>query len=176
MNINGVQVLDLKTIRDSRGSFINLWRAEVDNSGNNFNSLEQVNVSFNHKAGTLRGLHCQISPSEEQKLVFCLEGAIFDVLVDMRLNSQTFGNSMVIELEEGMEQAIFIPKMVLHGFQTLVDNTSVMYLHSGIYDKSSERGIHPLDETLKIPWRMPPSVISDKDLQLPGFQGFIDQL
>lgn len=176
MKINGVQVLNLKSHHDTRGSFLNVWRAQVNTSEEGLDSLCQVNISYNVKAGTTRGLHCQISPFQEQKLVICLSGAILDVLVDVRPFSPTFGNSMLIELQEEIEQAIFVPKMVLHGFQTLVDETSVLYLHSGLYDKSSERGVHPLDETLKIPWKMTPTVISDRDLRLPRFHEFIDHL
>lgn len=175
MNIDGVQIFQPNTHFDFRGSFINLWKAEQQVSPI-LPTLKQVNISINNVAGTIRGLHYQNPPHEECKVVFCLNGAILDVLIDLRKDSPTFGKFMSIELKEGFEQAIFIPAMIAHGFQTLVDDTNIMYFHSASYSKSNERGIHPLDNSLKIPWEMNPTMISDRDLQLPSFQELVNEL
>lgn len=176
MSIEGVQILSIKKHFDSRGYFSNLWSGNKDFLSSNFEFLKQVNVSMNVQAGTIRGLHYQISPHDESKLVICLKGEILDVLTDVRPASPTFGKSMSFELSDGFENAILIPKMVAHGFQTLVDSTFVMYLHSSSYNKTSERGINPLDKTLNLPWRLPPSIISERDLRFPSFQELVAQL
>lgn len=175
MNLYGVQIFRPNTHLDFRGSFINLWKADEQVSLI-LPTLKQINVSINNVAGTIRGLHYQSPPHEECKVVLCLKGAILDVLIDLRKDSPTFGKFMCIELKEGFEQAIFIPAMIAHGFQTLVDDTNIMYFHSASYCKSKERGIHPLDNLLKIPWKMNPTMISDRDLQLPSFQELVDEL
>lgn len=172
MKIEGVRILNKQIHHDSRGYFSNLWHQQDVN----LTSLKQINLSMNTKAGTIRGLHYQVYPHEDCKVVICLRGAIFDVLTDLRPGSHTFGRTMSIELTEDSTEIVFVPKLVAHGFQTLVDETYVMYLHSGIYNKTSERGIHPLDKTLAIPWKLPPSVISDRDLNLQSFQEFVADL
>lgn len=176
MTIDGVRVFQLTNYSDNRGIFTNLWSENYEVFQEFGFSCRQINLSENKMAGTVRGFHFQVSPDEECKVVFCTQGAIQDVLIDLRPDSVTFGKSMTIELGEQLDRAILIPKMVGHGFQTLVDNTSVMYLHSGIYNKTSERGINPLDKTLAIPWKLPPSVISDRDLNLQSFQEFVADL
>ena len=166
--INGVSVVLPHIFKDSRGSFAKYFPIVDFENKDNYSEVRQVNLSTNPISGTVRGLHYQVEPHLEYKLVSCLHGSIFDVILDLRKESCTFGqwNSFVLGPETG---SLLIPPMVAHGFQTLIDNSNVLYLHSTDYSPKFSLGINPLDSKLDIPWPLNISNISIKDRGLPTF-------
>lgn len=123
----------------------------------------QINHSINKKKGTVRGMHFQLPPSKEAKILKCFKGSIYDVVVDLRKNSETFLKFFEIILCENDSKALFIPEGFGHGFQTLEDDTELVYLHSDYYAEGSYRGLNPRDPLLKINWPIDITVISKKD-------------
>lgn len=154
---------------DERGFFARTWcRRELAERGLDV-EIAQCSVSFNHRRGTVRGLHYQAAPHEEVKLVRVTRGAVFDVIVDLRPGSPTLGHhaSFVLSAEEGNQ--LYIPKGLAHGFQTLEDATEISYQISTPYAPEAARGVRWDDPTLAIAWPEPATVISEKDLSLPFF-------
>lgn len=127
----------------------------------------QCNLSFNHRAGTLRGMHYQAPPATETKLVRCVRGAIFDVIVDLRPNSPTFLQHVGVELTAENRRALYVPELFAHGYQTLTDDTEVLYMVGEFYTPGAERGLRYDDPALGIAWPLPVSAISEKDLAWP---------
>jgi dTDP-4-dehydrorhamnose 3,5-epimerase len=121
------------------------------------------NQSFNHRAGTLRGMHYQASPHEEAKLVSCVRGAIYDVVLDIRRRSETFGTWAAVELSDESSMAIYVPEGCAHGFQTLQDRSMVSYQMSTSYHGDSARGVRADDPTFGIRWPLPVTVMSSRD-------------
>lgn len=128
----------------------------------------QANLSFNRQAGTLRGLHLQRPPGREAKLVRCVAGAAFDVLVDLRPGSATFGQSCTLEISAQNRSMVHVPAGVAHGFQTLAPDTELFYMHSEPYTPELDAGLNPLDAALAIDWPLPVSAISRRDAALPA--------
>ena len=166
--LRGVFVIGLEPFSDERGFFGRTWcRREFDAHGLDA-SVAQCNVSFNARAGTLRGLHFQAAPHEEIKLVRCVAGAIFDVVVDLRPESPTFRGHFTVTLSAQNRRSLYIPGGFAHGFQTLEDDSVLQYHISAAYHPDSGFGIHWDDPTLAIPWPIrPPTVISSRDNALP---------
>ena len=165
----GAWLLDLERFEDERGYFARTWcRDEFAKHGLD-PTVAQCSVSFNHRRGTLRGLHFQIAPHEEVKLVRVTRGAIWDVIVDLRAGSRTFKHhfSTVLSAERGNQ--LYIPKGMAHGFQTLEDATEVFYQISEPYVPESAHGYRWDDPAFAIPWPESVSVISERDRQLPFF-------
>lgn len=129
----------------------------------------QANMSFNRKKGTLRGMHYQASPYEETKLVRCTRGAIYDVIVDLRADSQTCCQWIGAELTADNHQMLFVPEGFAHGFQTLEDDTDVAYQVSQFYAPGAERGARYDDAAFGIDWPLAVDVISDKDKSWPEY-------
>ena len=159
-----------KTILDNRGFFrVNFNKKDLENFDVKFENL-QDNLSFSKKRGTLRGLHFQQKPFEQTKIIFVLSGEIFDVFVDLRKSSPTYGeyHSLNLNNENGF---LIIPKGFAHGFCTLKDDTSVMYKVDNYYNKKSESGIIWNDQKLSINWPVKEDnlIISDKDMNLEAF-------
>jgi dTDP-4-dehydrorhamnose 3,5-epimerase len=125
--------------------------------------VKQCNLSFNHSAGTLRGMHTQIDPAPEAKLVRCTRGAIIDQIVDLRPSSPTRGQHVSIELTADNRLALYVPPYFAHGYQTLADNTEVTYQVNQSYTPGTERGLRYDDPSLGLSWPIPVTVISDKD-------------
>jgi dTDP-4-dehydrorhamnose 3,5-epimerase len=151
---------------DNRGSFENLFRLNfLENLKNEF-EIRQVNLSRNQRSGTLRGLHFQKFPSRESKIVSCIDGKIFDVLVDIRPESKFYGCWQAVILEPN-QNSIFIPEGVAHGFQTLSDDCVVQYLHSGDYASDLSGGIRFDDPDVQITWPRDVTAISENDTSLP---------
>ena len=151
---------------DNRGCFVNIFREGNDIDFKMHNIL-QVNLSSNSQKGTVRGLHFQKSKFAEFKKVFCLSGSIFDVIVDVRRDSPNFLRYKEFLLSSKGFDSVIIPKGFAHGFQTLEDNTQVLYLHTNVYNKENEFGINAQDPTLSISWPLEFTNISDRDLRLP---------
>lgn len=163
-------LIELQKKEDQRGYFKRVFcRKEFLNIGLDF-SLVQANESFSKTAGTIRGLHFQRPPFEEDKLVRCLNGKIFDVVFDIRKNSPTFGKYFSVELSEENQRMLLIPKGCAHGFQTLIQDCLVSYAVSAAYAPSVEGGIRWNDPFHRIPWPIqPPSLISEKDASWPDY-------
>ena len=167
-NINGVYEIKLNIFEDDRGSFLNIYRSNENKFKNFFNnSINQINLSKTIKKGTIRGLHLQNSPDEEAKLITCLKGKVFDVAVDMRRNSPTYLKWHSIQLEPLKLNAIIIPKGCAHGFQTLKDDSEILYIHTNNWVPSSEFGVKYNDPSISINWPMECTHISKKDNKLP---------
>ncbi len=170
--LNGACLLKPKIFSDERGSFLESWNQET------FDSLIGRKIIFsqdNHsssKIGVLRGLHYQVPPIPQGKLVRCVAGEIFDVAVDIRINSKTFGEYVFAKLNNDNKLMLWIPTGFAHGFLSLKDNSEVIYKASGKYSKKHERSIIWNDKTLKINWPLQivnkdePS-LSEKDANAP---------
>jgi dTDP-4-dehydrorhamnose 3,5-epimerase len=175
-HIADVAIIDLELKADDRGFFARTFdREEFIKAGLN-PAVEQCNDSFNHKAGTLRGMHYQLAYAPEVKLVRCIRGAIVDKIVDMRPDSPTYLQHVSVELTAENRRALYVPPMFAHGYQTLVDDTEVIYQVSGAYTPDAERGQHHADPALGLNWPLPVSTISTKDaswalLETPSGQG-----
>jgi dTDP-4-dehydrorhamnose 3,5-epimerase len=165
----GAWVLEPERFEDERGFFARTFcRREFEARGME-PAVAQCSVSYNHRRGTLRGLHFQADPHEETKLVRVTRGAVWDVIVDLRPESPTFRHHFAVVLDAGRGNQLFIPRGMAHGFQTLEDATEVSYQISAFYAPESASGYRWDDPTFAIPWPDPPKVISTKDLNLPFF-------
>jgi len=133
---------------------------------------EQESVSFNKTKNTVRGLHFQLPPFEETKIVRVIQGAVFDIFVDLRKNSETYGEWDAIELSAENDTAVYIPKGFAHGFKTLTENTLVEYKIDANYNAESASGIRWNDETLAVRWSAENPIISERDDKLPFFADF----
>jgi dTDP-4-dehydrorhamnose 3,5-epimerase len=158
-DIDGVRITRYKSTSDIRGTFIKLH--PLSELGN---SLDSVALSFNPNLGTLRGLHFQVEPFAEEKLVSCVQGSVFDVIVDLRPGSQTFGKWTSAELSAKNALQVFLPKGIAHGFQTLLPNSVIHYGLSVSHSLESSYAIDPLGD-LNIDWPMKVLSISERDSQ-----------
>ncbi len=154
---------------DDRGFFARTWcQREFEQRGLN-PSLVQCSVSFNHRAGTLRGMHYQTDPYQEAKLVRCTQGRIYDVIVDLRERSKTFGKWQGFELSAQNRRSLYIPEGFAHGFQTIDPDTEVLYQMSEFFFDESARGFHHADPAIGIEWPLEVNSISDSDQNRPRF-------
>lgn len=165
----GAYILDIEPIEDERGFFARSWCIDEFKQHGLNSQLAQCNISFNHKKGTLRGMHYQIKPHEETKIVRCTHGALYDVIIDIRSQSPTYKKWFGIELTQENHRAIYIPEGFAHGFQTLEDNTEVLYMMSALYHAESARGISWDDPNIAIQWPLVITAISKRDLSYPAF-------
>jgi dTDP-4-dehydrorhamnose 3,5-epimerase len=169
IGFNGAYLVEPEFVRDERGSFARTWcQQEFETHGLN-PCLVQCNISFNKKRGTLRGMHYQIAPYEEAKLVRCTMGAMYDVILDLRPSSKTFKQWFSVELTAGNYRALYIPEGFAHGFQSLEDNTEVFYQMSEFYHLESARGIRWDDPAFGVSWPINAPVISEKDKNFPAW-------
>ena len=166
-DVDGVTIVDIAPHRDDRGFFARSFCADEFAKHGLDAAVAQTNISFNRTRGTLRGLHRQVPPYREAKLVRCTRGAIVDVAVDVRPESATYGRHVMVELTADNHRALFLPPYVAHGFQTLADETEVIYQVSGPYAPEGEQGFRWDDDEFAISWPLPVSVISDKDSEWP---------
>jgi dTDP-4-dehydrorhamnose 3,5-epimerase len=165
--LNGVFVVDLDRIDDERGFFARSFcEKEFAASGLDAHFV-QCNVSYNRLAGTMRGLHFQAEPHGEAKLVRCTMGAIYDVVVDVRVDSPTYLKWFGAEISAENRTALFVPRGFAHGFQTLVDHSEVLYQMSEFFHPESARGIRWNDPAIGVAWPLRNLVISDKDRAYP---------
>ena len=165
--IVGATVVELELRQDERGFFARSFDQQVFADAGLEPVVEQGNVSFNYAAGTLRGMHLQIAPAPEAKLVRCTRGAIVDVVVDLRAGSPTFLQHVAVELTAENRRALYVPPFFAHGYQTLVDDTEVIYQVSGRYTPEAERGLRHDDPVLGIRWPLPVDSVSPKDASWP---------
>lgn len=167
----GAFVLEAERIEDERGFFARTFcRREFEARGL-VAPTAQCNVSFNRRRGTVRGLHFQAPPHEEDKLVRCTRGSLFDAIVDLRPSSETYGRAFTVELTAENHRQLYVPKGFAHGFQTLADDTEVFYQMSTFYAPGFGRGYRFDDPAFAIDWPLPATKVSEKDLALPFFEG-----
>ncbi|HTM53066.1 MAG TPA: dTDP-4-dehydrorhamnose 3,5-epimerase family protein [Pirellulales bacterium] len=169
-SIAGAYLIDVEPSHDERGSFVRTWcRQEFTAHGLDF-TVEQCATAYNDRAGTLRGLHYQVAPHEEQKLVRCVRGSVYDVIVDVRAGSASFGRWFAVRLTPS-GPALLVPIGCAHGYWTLEDGSELSYHMSAPHDPASSRGIRWNDPTLAISWPgKTPVVISKRDRELPAFE------
>lgn len=161
--VDGAFVVSLEKRGDERGFFARLFCAEEFAARGLENSISQINNSVSAQAGTLRGLHYQIAPFGEAKLVRCLRGSAFDVVVDLRPNSPTFGKWAGQTLTGDNRLMMYAPKGCAHGFLTLEDDTEMLYPATAPYNGQAERILRWDDERFGVVWPRTPEVLSDKD-------------
>jgi dTDP-4-dehydrorhamnose 3,5-epimerase len=165
----GVFEIHLDPHADNRGFFARSWcRKEFDAHGLNSN-LVQCNISFNARKGTLRGMHLQAQPFAEAKLIRCTQGAIFDVVLDLRPASTAFRKWIAVELSAANRHMLYIPEGCAHGFLTLADDTEIFYQMSEYYDATSSRGVRWNDPAFGNRWPDSVEVISERDRTYPDF-------
>lgn len=165
----GAVLVGLDRLEDERGFFARSYCSKEFSAAGLNPNVVQCNVSRNRSAGTLRGLHFQVSPFEEAKLVRVTKGAIFDVIVDLRKQSATFTKWYGVQLSEENHTALYVPEGFAHGFLTLTDDTEIFYQMSNYYSASHARGFRYDDPAFKIEWPGTAKIISPKDLQYPDF-------
>jgi len=167
--LRGVFTVEPDRIEDERGFFARTWCArEFEAHGLN-PRVAQCSISFNERSGTLRGMHYQAPPHAECKLVRCTAGAIYDVALDLRPDSRTFGQWIAVELTALNRKALYLPEGFAHGFQTLRDSTEVFYQISEFYHPESVRGVRWNDPSFGIRWPEAVRTISPRDLDFPDF-------
>jgi len=166
-DIPAVAIVDLELREDERGFFARSFCREEFVAAGLEPAVEQCNVSFNHKAGTLRGMHLQVPPAPEAKLVRCTRGAILDVIVDVRYGSATRFHHVAVELTADNRTALYVPPFFAHAYLTLTDDTEVTYQVSEAYRPGGERGLRHDDPALGLTWPREITVISEKDVAWP---------
>jgi dTDP-4-dehydrorhamnose 3,5-epimerase len=167
--LGGAFVIDLKEQTDERGFFARAWDEDVFREHGLNPRVVQCNVSFNHRAGTLRGMHFQEPPHTEAKLVRCTRGAIYDVVIDLRPESPTFKQWIGVELTEENRRMLYVPEGFAHGYQTLEDGTETFYQVSEFYAPGAEGGVRYDDPAFDIEWPREVTLISPKDASWPDF-------
>ena len=171
LEIAGVYLLEPERHEDERGFFARTFCRREFSARGLEPAVAQCNVSFNRRRGTVRGMHYQAPPAEEVKLVRCTRGAIHDVVVDLRPGSPTFKRHLGIDLAAEDRASLYVPAGLAHGFQTLADATEVFYQMSELYDPSAARGVRWNDPAFAITWPEEITVISNRDLAFPEFEG-----
>jgi dTDP-4-dehydrorhamnose 3,5-epimerase len=161
--LKGSYIIELSPYNDERGWFARYFCKEEFKQIGHDREWVQMNQSFTNKAGTIRGMHFQLKPHSEIKLVRCIEGMVYDVIIDLREGSPTFLQWTGIELSANNKRMIYIPQGFAHGFQCLSDNCSLLYHHSAYYAPGSEGGIRYNDPILNIKWPLEVSMVSDRD-------------
>ncbi len=165
----GAVIVEPDLLEDERGFFARVWsRDEFERRGLNA-AVAQCNISHNRRSGTLRGMHYQVAPYEEAKLVRCTAGAIYDVIIDLRRDSQTFTRHFGIELTSENRRLLYVPEGFAHGFVTLQDDTEVFYQMSQFYAPDHARGVRWDDPAFGIQWPVPVEVMSERDRTYPDF-------
>jgi len=161
--IDGPRVITRQPIGDDRGWFERFFCLETMQAAGWPSQVVHVNHTFTAQKGTVRGMHYQHPPHAEYKYVSCLEGRIFDVLIDVRKGSPTFLKSFGVELSAENHKSLIIPTGFAHGFQSLEPNTKIIYLVSSAYNPDHEDGIHPLDPAVGVEWPLEITSMSEKD-------------
>ena len=167
--IPGVLKLVGQPFTDHRGAFHNAFRRQETAFAQAWGErpIAQVNLSLSQDVGTVRGMHLQAPPHSETKLVRCLRGRVWDVAVDLRPGSSSYGQWHALELSPVTANALLIPEGCAHGFQVLEPGSELLYLHSGAWMPQAETGVRYNDPQLAIPWPLPPVGLSERDLGLP---------
>ena len=168
--LKGAFVIEPERRHDERGFFARTWCEREFAAAGLPLQWVQCNISFNKQQGTLRGMHYQAAPGGETKVVRCIRGAIYDVLVDLRPDSPSYGKWVSRELTADNRESLYVPEGVAHGFLTLTDRTEVLYLISSAYVPALARGVRWDDPAFGIQWPGTPAVISQRDRTYPDFK------
>ncbi len=167
--LKGAFLIEPERKEDPRGFFARTWdQEEFESHGLNFR-LVQCSLSFNKKKGTLRGMHYQVAPFEEAKLVRCTMGEIFDVIIDLRPHSSTFKKHLSVILNDENRMMLYIPEGFAHGFQTLADNTEIFYQMSQFFSPGHSSGVRWNDPAFGIQWPPGERIILERDMNYPDF-------
>ena len=172
--VEGAFIVDVDRIGDSRGFFGRLWCAKEMATQGLSTNISQCNIGRSERAGTLRGLHLQKPPHQEVKIVRCTQGAVFDVVVDLRPDSPSFRRWFGIELNMENASMLYVPEGCATGYLTLEDNSEIYYLASEFYAPQSATGVRYDDPAFDIRWPGTPTVISDNDASWPDFNSMED--
>lgn len=165
--IAGAYLIDLEPKQDGRGSFARAFcQRELAGQGITFN-IAQCNLANTSRAGVVRGLHYQERPAEEQKVVRCIAGAVFDALVDMRPSSATYLAVYWVRLDPVQRQSLLVPAGIAHGYQALLDHTEFLYMTDQFYAPGAEKGVRYSDPRFAIPWPLAPREVTERDQQWP---------
>ena len=167
--LKGSYIIELEKLEDERGFFTRIWDKKIFQDKGLDSDLVQMSFSFTKKRGTLRGMHFQKKPFEETKLVRCTRGKIFDVIIDLRPESNTYKKWIGVELKSDDLKMLYIPEGFAHGFQTLEDDTEVFYQMSNWFSPEHVRGIRWNDKEFDIKWPIKCSIISKKDTTYEDF-------
>jgi dTDP-4-dehydrorhamnose 3,5-epimerase len=170
MSIVGAFLVELEPIEDHRGFFARAWSRDEFAMRDLCTDITHLNVSYNARQGTLRGMHWQSPPHAEAKLVRCVAGAVYDVIADTRADSESFGRWQAVELSAENRRSLYVPPYVAHGFQTLTDGAELFYAMSSAYVETAARGFRWDDPTFAIEW--PPAeerILAERDRSYPDF-------
>jgi dTDP-4-dehydrorhamnose 3,5-epimerase len=170
----GLLVLQRRPRTDERGWFERMYGAEDLGEVVGPRSIVAVNRTLTRTRATVRGMHYQVPPSADAKIVSCLRGAIFDVAVDLRRDSPTFLRWHGEMLTAENSRSLFIPEGFAHGFQAVAEDCEVLYFHTAAYDPEAERGVHPLDPRVAIAWPLPVEQLSERDASHPPLAAEFD--
>jgi dTDP-4-dehydrorhamnose 3,5-epimerase len=165
----GAYLIDLDKKSDDRGFFARAYCEQEFGQHGLTTHVCQINNSLSIRKGTLRGMHYQLAPKAETKVVRCLRGVLYDVILDLRVGSATFGESFGAELTADNRRMMYVPKGFAHGFITLTDNTEALYFVDEYYSPENERGVRYNDPKFHIDWPAEPTIVSDKDRAYPSF-------
>ncbi len=165
--LKGAYIVELDKREDERGFFARAYCAREFEEHGLRPQMVQANTSYNHKKGTLRGMHYQVPPASEPKFIRCIRGAVWDVIIDMRPESPTYLEHIGIELSADNRRAIYVPDLFAHGNQALTDGAELFYLVGEYYTPGCERGVRFDDPAVGIDWPLPVTVISEKDANWP---------
>jgi dTDP-4-dehydrorhamnose 3,5-epimerase len=165
----GAYLIDIEKRADQRGFFARGWCQKEFEAHDLIPRVVQTNISLSKRKGTLRGMHYQVAPYAEAKLVRCTRGALYDVIIDLRPDSPTYMQWLGVELSAENYKMLYVPEGFAHGFQTLVDNTEVTYQVSQFYTPEAEGGVRYNDPAFGIEWPLEVQVISDKDQSWPDY-------
>ena len=168
--LKGSYIIELEMINDERGFFARSFCQKEFVQNRLESNIVQCNISFNKRKGTIRGMHFQREPKGEPKLVRCTRGKIYDVIIDLRCDSQTYCEWQAVELTATNRRAFYVPKGFAHGFQTLEDNTEVFYLMCEFYYPEYSSGIRWNDPAFGVKWPLPLAIISEKDAAYADFE------
>jgi dTDP-4-dehydrorhamnose 3,5-epimerase len=170
LSLQGAYLVEIEPRNDERGFFARTFCEDEFAAAGLVTRFPQASVSYNARRGTVRGMHFQASPHEETKLVRCLAGAVFDVIVDLRPDSSTYRRSVGVELSAQNRTALYIPKGFAHGFQSLQDDSELLYMIDVGYIADAARGVRWNDPSIDVQWPDPIVVIADKDNGFPDWQ------
>lgn len=169
LKIQGAYIIKLNSKIDLRGSFTRLFCSKILKKRKIKTSIKQINIAYNKVKGSVRGFHYQVGRYSEIKRITVLQGKIYDIIIDIRKKSKTFGQKLELELDSKIPKILIIPNGVAHGYQSLTRNTKVVYFNSNFYNKKYERGILYKSKKFNISWPLKPKKISKKDRRLKDF-------
>lgn len=161
--LSGLIVVETTPVRDPRGRFTRIFCDAELAAARSHLQFRQINLSATGQRGTVRGLHYQMPPAAEAKLIRCLRGSVFDVAIDLRRDSPTFLAWHAVELSSGNDRQVLIPEGFAHGFQSLTDDVELLYMHTAPWTPSHEIGVRHDDPRIGIAWPLPVSQVSDRD-------------